>query len=221
MPFGLLLQTVFIPIFSGILILLTRSRKGRHAGVFAVAALAYTTVLLCLAGIRLSRQDFILETFRLGPDVSLNLLADGLSLPIAVVINVICMALACYSLRYVDHRIEVIYPGADERTHALYYKRFFFLYLFFPVGFMGVTFSTNLITMYLFLELLTIVPLYFIMAQFGYSDFISRYKVALMCLFWGVAGATLFFIGILLGFNEISSFEINEFVQLSGNPKLF
>ena len=79
----------------------------------------------------------------------------------------------------------------------MYYRRFFFLYLFFPTGFMGVAFSTNLISIYFFLELLTIIPLYFIMAQFGYSDYITRYKVALMCLYWGVAGAMFFLIGII------------------------
>ena len=42
-----------------------------------------------------------------------------------------------------------------------------------------------------------------------------------MCLFWGVAGATFFFIGILLGFNEIHSFEIGELPRLAGNPVTF
>jgi NADH-quinone oxidoreductase subunit M len=68
---------------------------------------------------------------------------------------------------------------------------------------------------------LTIIPLYFIMAQFGYSDYITRYKVALMCLFWGVAGATFFLIGILLSYTQIGSFEIAELSRLSGNPKTF
>jgi NADH-quinone oxidoreductase subunit M len=86
---------------------------------------------------------------------------------------------------------------------------------------MGVCFATNLITIYFFMELLTIIPLYFIMAQFGYSDYITRYKVALMCLYWGVAGATLFLIGIILGYTQIGSFEIAEWSRLSGNPMTF
>jgi NADH-quinone oxidoreductase subunit M len=102
--------------------------------------------------------------------VSLNLLADGLSLPVALVINLICVVLSFYSMRYVDHRIEEIYGEVDKRTWLIYYTRFFLLYLFFPTGFMGVSFATNLITVYFFLELLTIIPLYFIMAQFGYSN---------------------------------------------------
>ena len=71
------------------------------------------------------------------------------------------------------------------------------------------------------MELLTIIPLYFIMAQFGYSDYITRYKVALMCLYWGVAGATLFLIGIIWGYTQIGSFEIAELSRLAGNPLTF
>ena len=198
MPY-LLLQTVFVPLAAAMTVLLVRSGRGFLFGWISIASLIYTTVLLIIAGFRLYTDGQIFEQYTIGPDVSLNLLADGLSLPVGLIINLICIALASYSLHYVEHRIDIIYPEADADTRNLYFKRFFFLYLFFPAGFMGVAFSTNLITVYLFLELLTIIPLYFIMAQFGYSDYISRYKVALMCLFWGVAGATLFLIGIVLG----------------------
>ena len=220
MPY-LLLQTVAVPLGAAAIIFIPRSTNRYNAGWITIAALAYTTVLLGLAAVQVLHQGAIFEKYRIGPEVSLNLLADGLSLPVALIINLICLALAIYSLHYVDHRIELIYRTTDPRTSALYHKRFFFLYLFFPAGFMGVAFSTNLISIYLFLELLTIIPLYFIMAQFGYSDYITRYKVALMCLFWGVAGATFFLIGILLSFTQIGSFEISELNRLAGNPKTF
>jgi NADH-quinone oxidoreductase subunit M len=219
-PYGLL-QIVFAPLVSAAIVLMIRSGKRRTAGWIVIGTLSYTSFLLGIVAYRVYRYGAIFENYVIGPEVSLNLLADGLSLPVALIVNVICLALAFYSLRYVDHRIELIYYTTDKPTAALYYKRFFFLYLFFPTGFMGVVFSTNLITVYFFLELLTIIPLYFIMAQFGYSDYISRYKVALMCLYWGVAGAMFFLIGILLSFSLIGSFEISELTRLSGNPKTF
>ena len=220
MPY-LLLQTVLVPLGAAVAVLLTRSLKGFVFGWVAIVSLVYTTALLIVAGLRLFTHGRIIEPYAIGPEVSLNLLADGLSLPVALILNLICIALACYSLHYVEHRIDIIYPEADERTRSLYFKRFFFLYLFFPAGFMGVAFSTNLIAVYLFLELLTIIPLYFIMAQFGYSDYITRYKVALMCLFWGVAGATLFLIGIVLGYTQIGSFEIADLPKLAGLRQTF
>ena len=214
-------KTTSIPLAAAVIILFPRWQKGCYTGWVAIATLAYTSVLLGLAAVNVHQHGPIFESYPVGPEVSLNLLADGLSLPVALIINIICLALAFYSLHYVEHRIELIYQEADQQTTALYFKRFFFLYLFFPTGFMGVAFCTNLMAVYFFLELLTIIPLYFIMAQFGYSDYITRYKVALMCLFWGVAGATFFLIGILLSFSQIGSFEISELVRLSGNPKTF
>jgi len=217
----ILLQIVVVPVVASIVIFLTRSILGKKAGWITGITLIYTTALLCVAGLRVYRGEIIHEKYPLGPEVSLNLLADGLSLPVALIINLICTALAFYSIHYVDHRIEVIYGEVDKKTWLIYYTRFFFLYLFFPAGFMGVSFATNLISMYFFLELLTIIPLYFIMAQFGYSDYITRYKVALICLFWGVAGATLFLIGVLLAYTQIGSFEISELKNLAGNPLTF
>jgi NADH-quinone oxidoreductase subunit M len=45
----------------------------------------------------------------------------------------------------------------------------------------------------------------------------ERFKVALMCLFWGIAGATFFLIGILFAYTKISSFEISILHILAGN----
>ena len=221
MPY-LLLQIVALPLVASVVIGFSRTaNKSRKSSWIAIATLAYTTLLLGIAGLRIYAGEVIFEKYPLGPEVSLNLLADGLSLPVALIINLICVALAFYSLHYVEHRIELIYGEIDPQTHDIYYRRFFLLYLFFPTGFMGVCFATNLITIYFFMELLTIIPLYFIMAQFGYSDYITRYKVALMCLYWGVAGATLFLIGIILGYTQIGSFEIAEWSRLTGNPLTF
>ena len=218
MPY-LLLQIVAVPLIASVVIGFTRSANiSRKSGWIAIATLAYTTLLLGIAGLRIYAGEVIFEKYPLGPEISLNLLADGLSLPVALIINLICVALAIYSMPYVEHRIELIYGEIDPQTRDIYYRRFFLLYLFFPTGFMGVCFATNLITIYFFMELLTIIPLYFIMAQFGYSDYITRYKVALMCLYWGVAGATLFLIGIILGYTQIGSFEIAELSRLTGNP---
>ncbi|MEN8808053.1 MAG: proton-conducting transporter membrane subunit [Desulfobacterales bacterium] len=218
---SVLFQIVILPLAAAVLVMTNRSRRESASGWIAIAVLIYTTVLLLIAGWRVATHGEILERYTIGPDISLNLLADGLSLPVALVINLICLALASYSLHYVSHRIDIIYPGASEQTRRMYFRRFFFLYLFFPAGFMGVAFSTNLISIYLFLELLTIIPLYFIMAQFGYSDYITRYKVAQMCLYWGVAGAMLFLIGIILGYTQIGSFEIDALPTLAGRPQTF
>ncbi len=200
MPCLRLLQIVTLPLVASLAMLLVRPAKNRQPAWIAIAAVAYTTVLLVLVGIRVSAGEVILEQYPIGPHFSFNLSGDGLSLPVGMIINMVCLALAFYSILYVEHRIVLIYKGKiDDTTHGIYYRRFFLLYLYFPAGFLGVCLPTPLPSMVISSWSCDHpVPLYFIMAQFGYSDYITRYKVALMCLFWGVAGATFFLIGIIL-----------------------
>jgi NADH-quinone oxidoreductase subunit M len=215
---GALILIVVLPVAGSLITLLLPVDRSRKPAWIAIGCLALTSLLLFAVAWRLKAGTVIMERYPMGPDVSFNLLADGLSLPIALIVNLICLALAIYSMDYIDHRIEIIYGHVDDRTYGIYYRRFFLLYLFFPSGFMGVALATNLIAVYFFLELLTIVPLYFIMAQFGYSDFITRYRVALMCLYWGIVGALFFLIGIVWAFTQTGSFECSQLTRLSGNP---
>ncbi|MBW2677883.1 MAG: NADH-quinone oxidoreductase subunit M, partial [Deltaproteobacteria bacterium] len=109
MPY-LLLQIVGLPLVAAVVTGFTRNvRKSHLPGWITITTLVYTTLLLGFAGIRVCGGEVLLEQYFIGPEVSLNLLADGLSLPMALIINLICLALAVYSLHYVEHRIELIY----------------------------------------------------------------------------------------------------------------
>jgi formate hydrogenlyase subunit 3/multisubunit Na+/H+ antiporter MnhD subunit len=210
-----LLQIIVVPIIASFLILFSRPILGWKAGWIAVASLVYTSVLLCLVGLNLYQGIPIYEEYPLiGNFMKFDLMADGLSLPIALIINLICVVLALYSMHYVEHRVDILYGTADDNTKRKYYIRFFSLYLLFPTGFAGVCLTTNLLAMYFFLELLPI-PLYFIMAYFGYRD---RVRVALMCLMWGVIGASFFLVGSVLTYVQTGSFQITAIHLLAGNP---
>jgi NADH-quinone oxidoreductase subunit M len=214
-PPYLLLQVIGIPILASLVVFLTRNRWGRKAGWIAAGSLVYTTVLLCLAGLKVYEGQKVVEEYLLlSPGIRLGLLADGLSLPVALVMNLLCAVLAFFSIHYVEHRIEIIYGEVDEKRWRSYISRYFYLYLLFPVGFAGTALASNIIFMYFFLELLTI-NLYFLMAYFGY---IERIKVALMCLLWGLFSAVFFLAASLLIYSQIQSFEISRLSSLAGNP---
>ena len=105
----LLIQTIVIPMAAALLILILKSKKGTHAGWLAVLSLVYTSFLLVWIGFKVWDRGQIIEGLKPGPEMGFNLMADGLSLPIALVVNLICLALAVYSFKYVDHRIHLIY----------------------------------------------------------------------------------------------------------------
>lgn len=216
---SVLLQIVFIPAVVSLVIFLFRQQLGKRAGWVAVLSLVYTTLLLLAVGVRLWRglQPIYEEYLLIAPGIKLGLLADGLSIAVALISNVLCLVLSMFSIRYIDHRIEIIYAGVGEKREASYYTRFYYLFLFFPMGFMGVSFSTNLIGMYFFLESLTI-TLYFLMAYFGY---IERVRIAMMCLLWGIFSAVFFLAGSLMVYAQIGSFEIARMGALAGNPMAF
>ena len=151
------------------------------------------------------------EYLLIAPGISLGLLADGLSLPTLAVVLLLCTALAFYSIRYVEHRVDVLYKGETLQTRTGYYARFFYLFPFFPVGFIGTILSTNLVSLYFFMEVLTI-ALFFLMAFFGYRE---RVRVAFISLSWGIIGALLFLAASLVVYSQIGSLEISELERLA------
>ena len=211
---AVLLQILITPVLAAVVIFLGRNRFGLLAGRAATLAMLYTTVLVGIAGIQVSAGGVIFEEYLLiAPDIRLGLLADGLSLPTLAVVVLLCTALALYSIRYIEHRVDLLYHTASESAQTGHYARFFYLFLFFPAGFIGSILSTNLVSLYFFLEVLTI-ALFFLMAYFGYRE---RERVAFISLSWGIIGALFFLAASVAVYTQIGSFEISELHRMAGS----
>ncbi len=211
-----LLQTIVVPVIVAGIIALIHSRLGRKTGWVTGACLVYTTALLCLIGPQIYSGNPIYEEYTWVPIAKLKfgLLADGLSWPVALIMNITCAALAFYSINYIDHRIHLLY---GREAGSAYYGLYNSFFLLFATGFAGVAFATNLIMIFLFIELL-LIPLFFIMSYFGYID---RHRVAMMCFLWGVAGGLLFLTGIMIAYAQIGSFRLSDLPHLVGKPLAF
>lgn len=211
-PYNPLLQIIIVPIISAIIIGFTGSRLGKAGGYIACGALTYTSMILVSLYMKLwnsltpIHEEYDWSNF-LG--LKFGFLADGLSLPTAFVMNLLCTVCAFYSIPYITHRIEVMYGGKNDKLFNLYFA----IYLLFAVGLTGVAFSTNLITMYLFLELV-LIPSYFMIDLYGYYD---RHRIAMMYFLWNHLGAGLFLAGIVLAyFSNGGSFNILDLARLQG-----
>jgi NADH-quinone oxidoreductase subunit M len=219
MPF-LLLQTILVPTLIAVLIFLFRFQLGEKAGWVAVISLGYTTALLLSALITVYQGSPFQEHYQLltSPDISFTLVADGLSIAVALICNLLCLALCTYSISYIPHRIEILYPEVlGTRGELSYFTCFFYLFLFFPVGFMGVSFASDLVLMYFFLEILTLF-LFFLMAYFGYYE---RVWVATMCFIWGVFSALFFLAGVAVIYSQTGTFQIDQISSMAGQPMAF
>ena len=210
-----LLQTIVAPILTTIVVALLGRKIGRHVGWISGAVLTYTSILLILVGFRVLKEGIVYEEYVWAEflDLRWDLLADGLSLPTALIMNIICAACAIYSINYMKHRIEVEHGEDRKKLHALYHA----LYLLFPAGLVGVSLSTNLIQLYFFFEL-TLIPSTLMIALFGYVD---RERVAMMYFIWNHVGAGLYLLGATLAYMQTGSFEIAKVSGLIGSNVAF
>ena len=211
----MLLQILLTPLVASAVIFAVRRRAAHQVGWVAAMALLYTTCVSLFVTVKVHRVGPVAESYLdIAPGIRLGLLADGLSAPTLSVILLLCTALAFYSIRYVEHRVEILYYSENKLARDSYYARFFYLLPLFPVGFIGTILSTNLVAMYFFLEVLT-VTLFFLMAYFGYQE---RVRVAFVSLSWGIIGALGFLVGSLVVYSQTGTLEIAELTRLAGTP---
>lgn len=209
-----LLQAVLIPTISVPIIALAGRRLGKRSSWAAGSILAYTNLLLLWTAYDLwLGGEPVLEVYAWSNalfDLEMGFYADGLSIVVALAVNLVCNALVIFSTEYLDHRIHVIYQRESKPLNALYYS----LFLLFSTGLLGICFATNLIEVYVFLDVL-LIPLYFIMDHFGY---ITRHRVATMCFIWGFVAGALFLVGSIMVFSQTGSFLISDLPALLGKP---
>lgn len=207
-----LLQTIILPLVAAGAVYPLSRRLGKNVGWVAFAVLLYTTLLLLLTGLGIYNGGApIKELYPWAPSVGLTFgfFADGLSLPVALVMSIVCTATSVYSMPYMKHRLEDMFGEERKSQYGLYYVN----YLLLTVGLVGISLSTNLIELYLFLELL-LIPSFFLMSLFGYVD---RERIAVMYFIWNHLGAFLFLAGIVLVFVTTRSFEVTALASIQPN----
>lgn len=211
----ILLQVIIAPVIVAFISIFIGRKLGKNLGWIAFGVLAYTSLLMIKVGMDiLSGCRSIYEEYRWTTsifDIRFGFLADGLSLPVALIMNIICAACALYSIHYMEHRIEELYGVKNKDMYIVYFS----IYLLFAVGLVGVALSTNLVLMYLFVEL-ALIPSYIMIDLFGYID---RHRIAMMYFIWNHVGAAMFLIGIALAFSVTGSFEIS-FLRLANSHPL-
>jgi NADH-quinone oxidoreductase subunit M len=209
---SILLQAVIVPLIGALLCAFLGKRLKRNTGWIAAAATIYSTALLAYVAVQLWTQGGqLVETYTWGTIVfqlDFGFLADGLSIPVALAMSIICTAMTVYSINYMDHRIEHLYGKDKPGTYALYYA----LFLLFPVGLIGGALSTNTIELFLFLES-GLFPFYILMDVFGYND---RHRIAMMSFVWTQIGAAVLLIGAVIAGVKAGSFAITSLSVLSG-----
>ena len=183
----------------------------RSTGWIAFLSLLYTTVALLLAGSQVYSGLSVAESYPWAPSAGLTFgfLADGFSLPVAVLVNLVLVATAVYSMPYMAKRFQSLEGGEKGTRFGVYYLNF----LLVAAGLMGITLSTNLIEIYLFVELV-LIPTFAIITLFGYAQ---KERVGMIYIIWNQLGAFIFLAGVALVYVATGSFEVSAMQQAASS----
>lgn len=238
-----LLAATFIPLLLAPVAYVLSRKAGVNAATWlSFGALAVSTGLLLIPaiGIYNGSQEAYVESYTWGQFGDFGLRLDGLSLPFALIIYILCTVLALYSKPYMVHKVMEDLPGHGKGGHGSHSASgtsdnpgtvsqttvvdtkqhvnnqmglYFSLYLAFSMGMLGTVLATNLIEFYVFFELM-LVPSFFLIAFYGYG---ARRRIALMFFFWTHVGAVVLLLGLLaMGFFA-GGFDFDTIKQNAGN----
>jgi NADH-quinone oxidoreductase subunit M len=112
-----LLAAIFIPLLlSPVAYAIGRKAGAKTATWFSFGALAVSTGLLLIPaiGIYTGQQTVYAERYAWGQFGDFGLRLDGLSLPFALIIYILCTVIALYSRPYMVHKVKEDLPGHDN-----------------------------------------------------------------------------------------------------------
>ena len=173
----ILLLPVLIPIAAGILLLTVKRLRSSRKAMLCLVVAALTAGALCAFAAVASGGGLTL--WRLTDTITIEFRVDGISRLFAVLTAVVWLLVGIYSITYMTHE-------RDEH-------RFFGFYLIVLGVLIGLDFSANLVTMYVFYELMTLTSLPLVLHELTKDAVMAGLKY----LFYSVAGAFLALFGIL------------------------
>ena len=221
-----LLIATFLPLLVSPIAYILSKKSGSNATTwFSFGTLAISTMLLLIASSNLQggRSAYV-ESYAWSQFGNFGLRIDGLSLPFAIIINILCTALTLYSKPYMLHKIKESLEensgkrestpdsneyksnaGGNEIKTLTVSKSAEEQYVNHHMGLyfaLYLTFSMGMLGTVLATNLiefyvffeLMLVPSFFLLAFYGYGE---RKRIALMFFFWTHVGAVVLLLGLL------------------------
>ncbi len=115
---------------------------------------------------------------------------DGLSAPVVLGVSLITAIVAVYSLKYMEVRMREM---AEEGEEPPGFRTYFFLYSLFAASMLGIAYSINFISFYIFLEI-SLISSFLLILYYGYGD---RRRIALLYFVWTHIGGAAMLAGAL------------------------
>ncbi len=201
----MILISVLFPIAAGCLMFCVKAlNDNRKRSFYSVASLVISTVLTLITAYGCSGS---IKLWSITENVSIEFSVDNLSKLFATLMSCVFTFVGIYALEYMKHE--------NDKT------RFFAFYLMVYGVLNGIYMSSNLLTMYLFYELMTLLSLPLVLHELT-KEAISAGK---KYLYYSIAGAFLSLIAIFLIYQYSSSYTFTgggmlDASKVSGNENL-
>ncbi len=175
---ALMIVSVLLPILSGAFLPLWRFKKRLHREIYVGSAVVVTSLMvLCLL---LRRPEGPLTVFPLTDKLHIVLSFDGLTGIFAGLVAFLWPLSTLYAFEYIKHE------GGDDKFFAFYTVSYGVT--------LGIAQSANLITLYLFYELLTLATLPLVM----HTGDRRSVRAGMKYLGFSIGGAACAFLGIMV-----------------------
>lgn len=169
---------ILLPIIAGILVPLLPFSKRCHKEIFLEGAVILNSILVWYLLLHHSESTFLLAHFT--GDLNISFRVDGMSMVFAGLVSGLWPFATLYAFEYMTKE-------KHENSFFLFYTMTYGVTL-------GIAFAANLLTMYFFYELLTLVTVPLVMHTLTREAVLASRKY----LYYSLGGAAFAFIGLIM-----------------------
>ena len=174
----MIILVILIPCIAGILVPLLPFKKRNHWEIFLECAVILNSILVWYLLLHHSDSTFLLANFT--GNLSISFKVDGMGMVFAGLVAALWPFATLYAFEYMT-----------KESH----QRVFFLFYTVTYGVtLGIALAANLLTMYFFYELLTLVTVPLVMHTLTREAILARRKY----LYYSLGGAAFAFIGMIM-----------------------
>ena len=173
----MILSVILIPVIAGILVLLIPFKKRSHMEIFLEGMVILNSILVWTLLVHRPENIFTLANFTGNPSISFDV--DGMGMVFGGLVSALWPLATLYAFEYM--------------TKEEHEKVFFMFYTMTYSVTLGISFSANLLTMYFFYELLTLVTVPLVMHTLTREAILASRKY----LYYSLGGAAFAFIGLI------------------------
>lgn len=174
----MIILVILIPIIAGIFVPLLHFKKRSHMEIFLECAVILNSILVWYLLLHHSDSTFLLAHFT--GDLSISFKMDGMGMVFAGLVSSLWPFATLYAFEYMT-----------KEEH----EKIFFLFYTMTYGItLGISLAANLLTMYFFYELLTLVTVPLVMHTLTREAILASRKY----LYYSLGGAAFAFIGLIM-----------------------